>query len=950
MITRVRLLILTALLSVPFGLSAQTGRLQGRIFDAKTKFPLTGAHVRLTNREDTTETYLTISDVDGVFIFSKLGSTAYMLEATFLGREKINKTIRIENQNISIGDLLMHERAIRLGEVVIEGSPPPAIQKADTTEFNAGAFKTHPDATAEDLITKLPGITIDNGTVKAQGENVQQVLVDGKPFFGNDPTVALRNLPSDVIEKIQVFDKMSDQAEFTGFDDGQSIKTMNIVTRVNRRNQEFGKSYGGYGNDDRYLAGGSMNYFQSGTRLSLIGLSNNINQQNFSTQDLLGVVGNTNQRGGFAGGAGGGATARRGGGTGGGRGAGSSFGGTPGGGSGNTANFLVGQQNGVTTTNSIGSNYSDDWTANLKASQSYFFNNSNGENDQKLRREYFGTADSNTFYNENTNTNSKNNNHRFDMRLDYTVDSSNSIIEQPRLYFQNNRASNDLTGATTLSNGELINQVTNKNNSYTYGNTLSNHLVLRHKFETGRTLSVDLGAGYNDKRGTTDQQSYSEYFQTTGQLIDTINQQTPIITNGYNLSSRVAYTEPIGGISLLQLTYNPSFTKNRSDNKKYEFDPLTGEYSIPNLSLSNTYENEYTTQNAGIGYRLRVSTVNAMIGASYQIASLRSQREFPFSALITRKFNNVLPNAMLTYNMAEHTNLRIFYRTSTQAPSISQLQDVINNTNPLLLSTGNPKLNQSYNQSIAARYSETDVDRSRAFFLLFSVGYTNNYIGTSTTTANRDSVLSGGILFNRGTQLTIPVNLDNRWTANSFLTYSFVVDFIKSNLNLTSGLTFARTPGQINNDVNYTNTSGVSGGTVLSSNISEDVDFTLSYSGSYNISSNSIQPQLDSKYYYHTASAKVNLIFWEGVVFRSEMFNTLYHGLSGGFDQNFLLWNLNLGKKLFENQRGEIRLTVVDLLDQNKSINRTVTEAYLQDTENNVLGRYFMLTFTYTVR
>jgi outer membrane receptor protein involved in Fe transport len=339
-----------------------------------------------------------------------------------------------------------------------------------------------------------------------------------------------------------------------------------------------------------------------------------------------------------------------------------------------------------------------------------------------------------------------------------------------------------------------------------------------------------------------------------------------------------------------------------------------------------------------------------MIGASYQIASLRGQREFPFSTLIKRTFNNVLPNAMVTYNMAEHTNLRIFYRSSTQAPSISQLQDVINNTNPLLLSTGNPELNQSYSQSIAARYSETEVDRSRTFFLLFSIGYTNNYIGTSTTTASRDSVLLGGILFNRGTQLTFPVNLDNRWTANSFLTYSFVVDFIKSNLNLTSGLTFARTPGQINNDVNFTNAYGVSGGTVLSSNISEDVDFTLSYSGNYNVAQNSIEPQLDSKYYYHTASAKVNLIFWEGVVFRNEMYNTLYHGLGGGFDQNFLLWNLNLGKKLFENQRGEVRLTVVDLLDQNKSINRTVTEAYLQDTENNVLGRYFMLTFTYTVR
>jgi len=305
---------------------------------------------------------------------------------------------------------------------------------------------------------------------------------------------------------------------------------------------------------------------------------------------------------------------------------------------------------------------------------------------------------------------------------------------------------------------------------------------------------------------------------------------------------------------------------------------------------------------------------------------------------------------MLTYNIADHTNLRMFYRTSTQAPSISQLQDIINNSNPLQLSTGNPNLIQSYSQSLTARYMVTNADNARSMFLLLSAVHSNNYIGNATLTAQRDTVLSGGILMNPGTQLSYPVNLNGQWNVNSFFTYSLVVGPLKSNLNLTSGLTFARTPGLINQDLNIVETYGPSAGAVLSSNVSKDVDFTLSYMGNYNISRNTFEPSLNSQYYYHTATIKNNFIFWDGVVFRNEVDNVLYSGLTGGYDKDTYLWNMSLGKKLFSKQQGELTFSVVDLLNQNKSVNRTVTGTYVEDTQNNVLGRYAMLTFTYTLR
>jgi hypothetical protein len=936
------------LASLPSGGEAQTAGLGGRIIDRKTKQPITGAHVKLTNQSDTSQTFLTTTGTDGAFRFPALPQRTYALEATFVGYAPLLRTYTLDKRTIDLGDLVMSESAIPQPEVVVQGKVPPAVQKTDTTEYNAGAFKTHPDATAEDLVAKMPGVTVDNGSVKAQGEDVGQVLVDGKPFFGNDPTLALRNLPADAIEKIQVFDKMSDQAEFTGFDDGQSVKTINMITRRDKRNQQFGKSYGGYGDAGKYLTGGGFNLFHNDTRLSVIGISNNVNQQNFSQQDLLGVLGNSNQRG-FS--AGGGFSGRRTRGGGGGGGFGGGGGGQFQGGSGNASNFLVGQQNGITTTNSIGTNYTDSWGSQLAVSQSYFFNLADGQNDQALRRQYFGTPDSTVLYNEHTGGQTRNSNHRIDSRIEYTMDSSNSLIVQPRLYFQNNSSSSLLTGVNTLATAQLINQTETNSETQTSGFNLSNRVVFRHKFASpGRTVSLDVGMGLNRKRGSGTLRSTSGFFLVSSAVIDTLDQQTPLLTDGWSITPRLAYTEPAGGNGLLQFSYNPSYSRSESDNRSFLYDPATGAYSIPDIRLSNRFANVYSTQNAGVGYRLRATGLNLMGGVSYQVAALRGEREFPTSGKVDRTFYNILPNAMLTYNFGEHSNLRLFYRTSTKPPDISQLQDVIDNTNALLLKAGNPDLKQSFSQTLVSRYGLTSFEKGNSLFILFSASRTSDFIGNSTITATRDTVLQGGVTLNRGTQLTVPVNLDGNWNVNSFLTYGLPVALIKSNLNFTSGFTYARTPGLIGGNLNLAGVSTVSAGAVVSSNISEDVDFTLSYTGNYSVSRNTLVEDQNSNYFYHTAGVKLNLIFWEGLVFHNETTNMLYNGLSGGFNQNFVLWNLSLAKKLFENQRGELRGSVSDLLNQNTSVSRTVTETYLEDRQNEALGRYLMLSFTYTLR
>ncbi len=928
---------------------SQTAAVEGRVIDKGRNRPLVGVHVRLTDRDDSTGTYVTATDTNGYFHFPGVPHGSYALEVTRVGYKLIRKNVDIERSLVGLGTLAMSEGTIPMQEYIVQGRLPTAVQKGDTTEYNAQAFKTNPDATAEDLVTKMPGVVVQNGTVQAQGENVQQVLVDGRPFFGSDATLALRNLPSDVIDKVQVFDKLSDQAQLTGFDDGQTIKTMNIVTRPERRSGEFGRIYGGYGTDDRYIASGSVNSFESDRRLSLIALSNDISQQNFSTQDLLGVMSTGNQRG--AGGGGGGGLFTRGGG----RGGSGQNSGTPGGapnpGAGGAANnFLIGQQSGVFSANSVGLNDADSLARNLFMAGSYFFNETDNQNPQILHRQYVYSPDSSSFYNENSSAEKTNYNHRFNFRFDYKADSSNFLVATPQLYLQQNNSTSSVTGVNTSSENVLQSQAQSDNQVNTDGYTMRTHATYRHKFPApGRTLSVDVGLSLNRRTSTNTLTSFDQYY-TSPVGADTINQQAGIVTNGYTASSNVVYTEPAGTSGLIQINYTPTYTKSISDNRTYKFDSLSSAYSDLDSIHSNSFNNEYLTNNGGIGYRLHLGPLNGSAGVAYQIASLQGEQSFPNTSTVSKMFYSVLPNAILNYEFSNKRSLRVFYRTLTSSPTITQLQNVVDNSNPLILSIGNPNLQQSYSQTLLTRLSLAETEKAQSILLFFYANYTQNYIGNSSFTAVHDTMLPGNVQLTRGTQLTAPVNLDGYWSVRTFGTYGFPVDFLGSNLNLNGGITYSRTPGLIDNLLNMTKVVALSPGFVLGSNISEKVDFTVSYTANFNNSQNSTQPSLNNNYFSHTAGLKLNLIFWQGIDVKTDITNTLYNGLSSDLNQNYTLWNLNVGKKLFENQQGEILFTVFDLLNQNRSINRTVTTTYVQDATTAVLSRYYMLTFSYNLR
>ena len=284
----------------------QQAQLTATVMDRSSRTPLVGANITLINSKDTTQKHYGTTTNDGKFTLSNLNNGQYALKVSFVGYLEMQRSITVAGKDLDLGILYLSQRAILMGEYVVNGLVPPVVQVGDTLQFNSKAFKLNVDASAEDLVSRLPGVTVENNTVKAQGEEIAQVFVDGKRFFGDDPMIALRNLPAEVIDKIQVYDKLSDQSELTGFNDGQTTKTINIITRQDRRRGQFGRIVAGYGDEGKYQAAANVNIFQGGRRITVLGQSNDINQQNFSMQDFLGAMGGGAGGGGFGGGMGGG--------------------------------------------------------------------------------------------------------------------------------------------------------------------------------------------------------------------------------------------------------------------------------------------------------------------------------------------------------------------------------------------------------------------------------------------------------------------------------------------------------------------------------------------------------------------------------------------------------------------------------------------------------------------
>ncbi len=965
--------------------SAQHSAISGVLLDSASGTPLVHATVEVRNSEG--KVFGDYTDKKGYFLVHGISGGSYSVDMRSLGYKDIKRTLKLkDNDTLVLGTIRLAQSSVLTNTIEVEAQQIRGEQRGDTTEFNAKAFKTDKNASAEDLVKKMPGVEVENGTVKAQGEQVKRVLVDGKPFFGDDPATTLKTLPSDIIDKVQVYDQSSDQAQFTRFDDGERNKTLNVITKADKRVGQFGKLYAGYGTDSRYNAGGNINYFNGDQRISLLGIANNINEQNFAIQDIIGAMGGGGTQymrmagrsmAMFTTSGGGKSSAPRGPGSGG--------------------DFSISPNDGISKSSGLGLNYTDQFGRDFAISGSYFFNRTATAQYQTVDRTYIINDTLSQLNPQINNNNPININHRLNLRADYSIDSMSSILLNPKFTLQNSVKDN--TQYSEISNStpsalQSLSQTTTKTGGETNAYNFSTDLLYRLRFATeGRTFSAQLNGTFRNNDGTGRNTS-----SVTAFLPDTITNvydlSVPSDGNTKTLSANLSYTEPVATNHQLQLTYNINDSKTTSDKLSYLVDSSGAVDTNPISLLSSKATSEYLTQRPGLSYRFSILPPDSMkkkfdpmslmggppggdrgmgnrmmgmmggsvgtwtfgVGAEYQIATLQTTQTFPSALDGSKTFYNILPNFSMVARPSMTSNIRLNYRTSTSSPSISQLQDVIDNTDPIHLSRGNSNLKQEFNHSLFANYGVFNMITASGFFVMANVNLTQDKIVNSTRT--RGSILGIGDTLPVGSQFTMPINRDGYINANSFIVYSFPVEpfkGLKLNMNTNVGLMYTRDLSLIDSAENVAKTLAVTPSLGFSSNISEYTDFSVSARTAYSTLRNSLQSSLNTNYYTTTVIARANVIshdssaLLDGWVGSVDFNYVVTSGLAAGYNTAVPLLNFGIGKRFFD-QRAELKLSVFDVLNKNNTVSRTTSSGYFEDSQTRVLNRYFLLTFSYNLR
>ncbi|MCC5938769.1 MAG: TonB-dependent receptor [Lunatimonas sp.] len=882
----------------------------GKVLDKQTKEELFGAYVFL--KTDTDETLSsTFTDFDGTFSIKKPKESEFVVEISFIGYKTLRQKMKAPSGS-QLGTFEIESDGQEMEAFEISADALGGEVRGDTVAFNAAAFKTRPEADADELVRKMPGVVIQNGVIQVQGEDVKEILVDGRPFFGDNPAAALKNLPAEVIERVEFLDRRSDESQLTGVDDGETVKTINIITKPDRRAGRFGKFYGGYGTDGNYLAGGNMNFFNGPRRLSILGLSNNINQQNFGADDLGNLESDDSRRGG-----------------------------------GNE--LTVGNLPGITNTNALGANFSDEYLdEKMKVTGSYLFNNRENVLNRNSSREYILPNDSLQLYNETRFNQTTTQSHRMNFRIDYKINEKHAIILRPRFGYDKSNSSNIRDAVNLFDRDNPIsrndNITLNNRESMNFGNSF----IYRYRFaKKGRALSASVYTSTYDSKSNSDLIAVNENFLNNN--LDSLIQFRNNTYNSTYYSASLNYFEPLSEKSNLRFNYRISNNLSDTDQQVTAQEQESGIIRLDS-ALTNMFENSYMTQWAGLGYSFRSEKVSIYSNFNLQSAKIDSDRLFPGFENTQREFTNFLPRVVVNYQVGELSSLRIDYNTQTTAPTIRQLQDVISNANPLQVSNGNPDLDQEFSHRMFIRFRRINPETNRSFMVFLYGNFRNDFIGNETFVANRDTLLQGEVLLPQGGQFSRPVNLDNYWFYRGYMSYGFPLRFMKSNISLNSGIRTNNRPGIINGTKNFNRNTGLSQGINLSSNINERVDFNLSTTGNYTMVRSSLQPDLDNNFYTHNTRADLFWNFVGGVFIGGSANHLVYSGLGEDFDQSILLANLEVGFRIPPSRKTEIKLTVFDLLNQNTSIDRNVTDVFIEDVRTQVLRQYFMLTLTYNLR
>ncbi len=910
--------------------------LQGRAVDT-TAAPLASSTVMLLSAKDSSLVNFTRTGDNGAFSFKNIKSGTYVLKISFVGFIPYNQVIKpTTDAVIDLGALKLKPITRELMEVVVRTAKAPLTIKGDTIEYNASSFKVPPGSTVEDLLRKLPGVQIDqDGNIRAQGQEVKKVTVDGKSFFGNDPKLATKNLQAEAITKVQVFNDKTEQAKLTGIDDGKKEKTVNLELKEEFKKGGFGKVTAGAGPasnnvSTRYDAKGSYNKFDSKQQFSALLLGNNVNQQGLSFNDYQDFRGsnafnfNDNADFGFSG-----------------------------------ANRYIyfgddnesltvpvggGDGRGFSKNTAGGINYNYD-TKKTKLSTSYYFNRTQVQLDALRENKRYLPASASLRTTDTSNQANLNTNHRVSFRFEKQLDSMQTLV-----IISNGRFGTGNSNLQSLQRVYLNSGTTSEiptTNSQTLNNTsvnqfaMANTALYRLKFKKkGRSFGASATYQINKNDGDLLLKARNEFYQATSvnDMLRSLNQDQGTNSRSSQYKANLLYVEPFAKKYTWETFYNFSLRNDEVDRDVVNLDDSRRRID----SLSLYYKNNYLYNRLGSSLRYSFKGLNISAGVAGQQFQLDGKfardQDQPLQS-IRRTFTTVIPNFGLNYSLKNNKSLYAGYDVGVQIPSSRDLQPVTSNSNPLVITRGNPNLLPQLNHNISA------------YFNYFNPGsFTNVWANIYTTYYVNQIIYSQTIDPQTNIITTIPENLTGGRNLGTYLDFGFPLKKTKATLNLNTQLNFGHNLTRVNSVLNETNNQNYSFGTRLELTPKDWITFYGNANFSIIDTRYSINTSQNQIIYNNSFRGDLNLKL-PGSVYINTSFNyTTYKNERLGFNQQIPILNTAIYHILGKAKKAEVRLSAVDLLNRNIVVSQYAGQNYTSTERTQSLARYFMLSFTYNMR
>jgi len=894
--------------------------IKGIVKSKETNKPLEAATVYITSVKDSTVINYSISEKNGSFsIIVRKQTQPFILKISSLGYENYQKEYPNLTANLVVGEILVGDAVTTLGEVEIKSEAPPVRIKNDTLEFNASSFKVNPDSNVEALLKQLPGVEISkDGKITVNGKEVNEILVNGKSFFGKDGAVAIKNLPSEIIDKIQVSDTKTKEEQLTGQGASSDNKSINITIQEDKNKGLFGKFTGGYGSDERYEASGLINYFKDKQKISFLGASNNINAVGFSMDEIFDAMGGGRNRSFYSNSNG-------------------SFG---------IDDMSFGGNTGITQSSMLGLNFADEWFKKLEPSGSYFYTNSKNNNRTRSRTETLLPADSetgesNSFLTESSGfSETRNDGHNLNFEFEYKIDSVTTLSLRPR-FTKNTTTSDNFSERFSSNELGLINQSTSsEKDDRTSQNFQNDFYLLRKLKKKGRSIGLTFNNANKENDANQINKSETYFFQDPDLADDIRNQRELNAVKDNSYFARLGYLEPItDSLSLnIRLGYQwKDYEKNKST---FNYNSGNQQYTDANALLSYDLSSKTRIFNPTVGFNIRKKKFSVGIYAGTQVIDFENNSLYLGAAnSVNKKYIYPSANGWVNYKLSKSKSVYVYYNFEVSLPTAMQLLPVTNLSNPLSQIIGNPDLDPRKNHSFYFNFNNYDYASKSGYYIYGGANYIESEIVTSRvfdptdlisriTYQNIDDMMSSyaGINWNK--------NIKKE--ANTFR-----IGFgLNGNFNVSKGLT---------NNAQY-RSEGYS--FEPSANFGWDYGELLtiepSYSYNWNLTNFSNYTIDKSSNFTHNLKVQITSHWPKHVVFGNDFGYTYNSNISDGFKKDFFLLNSSLGYN-FMNDKLLFKVKVYDLLNQNQSAVRTITPTSIQDIENTVLKRYVMFSLTYQI-